>query len=88
MFLKKILQRQTDDDGGEAGNNDFEPKTDGVAIDVITSRFAAAGTVVFLEGPDAVEIEHDHGQNGAELNYNEEKIEEILADVHLKKFVD
>ena len=79
MLLHPVVERQTDRRGGNAAEHNLAPQHPGVATALLT-----------LAGRERVELmeeQHTDGQNGAELNHNQEHIPERLAHVHLDELV-
>ena len=79
MLLHPVVERQTDRRGGNAAEHNLAPQHPGVA----TALLALAGR----ERIELMEEQHTDGQNGAELNHDQEHIPERLAHVHLDELV-
>ena len=79
MLLHPVVERQTDRRRRNAAEHNLAPQHPGVA----TALLALAGR----ERIELMEEQHTDGQNGAELNHDQEHIPERLAHVHLDELV-
>ena len=79
MLLHPVVERQADRRRRNATEHNLAPQHPGVA----TALLALAGR----ERVELVEKQHADGQNGAELNHDQEHIPERLAHVHLDELV-
>ena len=79
MLLHPVVERQADRRRRNATEHNLAPQHPGVA----TALLALAGR----ERIELMEEQHTDGQNGAELNHDQEHIPERLAHVHLDELV-
>ena len=79
MLLHPVVERQADCRGGNAAKHNLAPQHPGVAAALL----ALAGR----ERIELMEEQHADGQNGAELNHDQEHVPERLAHVHLDELV-
>ena len=51
-------------------------------------RITVAACFPWGKGVELVEVQHDDGQNGPQLDDHEEHVHECLADIELDEFID
>ena len=80
MLLHEVVERKTDEGSGNASQDDLAPQAPrgGAPLRSLARR----------ERVEVVEVHHDDGQNGTQLNDNEEHVPELLGDVELDELVD
>ena len=79
MFLHEFIQHETDDSCWQRSHDDFLPKFD--SLPFLLARLRSRKGIEFLE------IEHDDGHDGAELNNHEEHVHELLGYLQLDELI-
>ena len=86
MFIQPVIERQSDNDRGNAGHQDLEPHGELPSVQIPV--YPLLLPVCPLKRPELSEIQKNDSEDRAELDDNEEHVPVVLRDIELQELLD